>query len=49
MEEKGKVMGKEMRKLHKIVKLAMEIIENEKISWNAAIEKAKLEVEKDEK
>ena len=34
-------MGKEMRELHKVHKLAIELIRSGRISWNDAIEKAK--------
>ena len=37
-------MGKEMRELHKVHKLAIELIRSVRISWNDAIEKAKEEV-----
>ena len=37
-------MGKEMRELHKVHKLAIELIRSGRISWNDAIEKAKEEV-----
>ena len=37
-------MGKEMRELHKVHKLATELIGTGRISWNDAIEKAKEEV-----
>ena len=36
-------MGKEMRELHKVHKLAIELIRSGRISWNDAIEKAKEE------
>lgn len=39
-----------MRRLHEVVDIATRIIESEKIGWNAAIEKAKLQVgEKNDK
>lgn len=37
-------MGKEMRELHKVHKLDIELIRSGRISWNDAIEKAKEEV-----
>lgn len=37
-------MGKEMRELHKVHKLPIELIRSGRISWNDAIEKAKEEV-----
>lgn len=37
-------MGKEMRELHKVHKLAIKLIKTGRISWTDAIEKAKEEV-----